>query len=303
METNSIDLSRFTERLKFYFSQDPILSSFLDENYFWSGQGMRGKLCLKVGQFFDLEDDVLLDIAAFTEFLHNASLIHDDLIDKDVERRGHPTIWAKYGKSKALLVGDLLIAKAFKIASTAGADSSVKSQWMFEISDTVSHAVRGALNELEFKIQDNDSLYDQYFKVAADKTGVLFSLPVRCLAIASQSDATILDSLSNIFSNLAVAYQIKDDQADFLGAKAGRSHSSDILNGRPNLYHLLASSDRPLSETFTAISKYQSKLIESATASSVSLPSQVQITLEKLLLPFVELKPYPASHPEISLTT
>ncbi len=301
MDRNDSVLSRLDWRLRSLFSSDPILSDFLDEDYFWSGQGIRGKICLEVGQGFEIEDNLLLDIAVFTELLHNASLIHDDLIDGDTQRRGHPALWSKYGKPKALLVGDLLIAKAFEIASLSSLDSSRKVQWVSALSKTVATAVRGAVQELDFTVENQSLVLEQYHTIAADKTGVLFSLPVRCIGIASNLEDTADHSLSKIFSNLAVAYQIKDDQADFLGFKVGREKSSDILNGRPNIYHLLASSEQPLEEIFTLISDYQNDLIIGSLQAAKALPKSVHTTLEKLLLPFVRLKPFSPTRAEIQM--
>ena len=301
MDPQTLDLGRFKQRLKYYFHQDPVLSTLVEENYFWSGRNIRGKVCLELGTFFHSNIDIILDVAAFTEFLHNASLIHDDLLDHDYQRRGHPTIWAKYGKDKALLLGDLFIAKAFTIASSAKVDSVTKSLWAFEISNTIANAVKGALNELEFRNEGSKDVFEQYFEMAAKKTGALFSLPILCLAIAAGSDITTKKCLKKIFSNLAVAYQIKDDQADFLGAKNGRTQSSDLINDRPNLYHLLASSDQSLTVTFSRISNYQNTLIESAKTSCNSLPYEVGKKLEKLLIPFVSLKPLCSSHLESPL--
>ena len=301
MDRNDSVLSRLDWRLRSLFSSDPILSDFLDEDYFWSGQGIRGKICLEVGQGFEVEDNLLLDIAVFTELLHNASLIHDDLIDGDTQRRGHPAVWSKYGKPKALLVGDLLIAKAFEIASLSSLDSLRKVEWVTALSKTVATAVRGAVHELDFTVENQSSVLEQYHIIAADKTGVLFSLPVRCIGIASNLEDTAAHSLSQIFSNLAVAYQIKDDQADFLGFKVGREKSSDILNGRPNIYHLLASSEQPLEEIFTLISDYQNDLIVGSLQAAKALPKSLQTTLEKLLLPFVRLKPFSPTRAEIQI--
>ena len=124
--------------------------SFLDEDYFWSGQGIRGKICLEVGQGFEVEDNLLLDIAVFTELLHNAD-----------PRRPHRWGYSKKRtprrlveiKPKALLVGDLLIAKAFEIASLSSLDSSRKVQWVAALSKTVATAVRGAVHELDFTVK------------------------------------------------------------------------------------------------------------------------------------------------------
>lgn len=294
MDPHFLNLSRFNKRLKNYFVKDPVLSDLLEENYFFSGQNIRTKICLEMGSSFGLDQEIVLDIATFTEFLHNASLIHDDIIDNDSERRGYPTIWKKYGGNKALLLGDLLIAKSYMIASSATTEFNIKSLWVQEISSTVATAVKGTLNELEFHNQTSKSLFEQYFAIAIEKTGVLFSLPIRCIAIAGEYDISTKDCLTKIFSKLAVAYQIKDDQADFLGSKKGRNRSSDLINGRPNIYHLLVNSKQPLSQVFTEISRYQNTLIESAIASCAFLPTRIDTKLEELLIPFVTLKPLPS---------
>ena len=139
-------LSRLQWRLGNCFCEDPILKGYVDDPYFWSGQKIRAQICLSVGKSFGLREDLLLDIASFTDLLHNASLIHDDLIDDDIERRGCETPWKKYGKNKALLLGDLLIAKSFTVSSNIKISSSINAAWALEISNCISSAVRGAFN-------------------------------------------------------------------------------------------------------------------------------------------------------------
>ena len=129
MDLTNNALGRLNRRLKDCFFNDETLRSFVDEGYFWSGQGFRGQLSMRAGTCFNLPEEHLLEIALFTELLHNASLVHDDIVDSDHERRGQETVWHKYGLSKALLVGDLLIAKAFEIASSSAIDSTIKSKW------------------------------------------------------------------------------------------------------------------------------------------------------------------------------
>ena len=297
----SLSLSRLNRRLRHHFSKDAVLCEYLDDSYFWTGQGIRGKICLETGNSFRIEDDIVLDIACFTELLHNASLIHDDIIDDDTERRGGETFWKKQGCAKALLVGDLLIAKAFEVASSVDCDPKIKTGWVGILADTVSHAVRGATTELSFFVPENECILSAYSKMAADKTGVLFSLPIRCLALVASLDEEQTASLASIFSDLAVAYQIRDDQADFLGDKLGRSHSSDILNGRPNIYHLMSTSETTEESLFSSIESHQKLLIDSAVRTSLSFPYEIQDLVEKLLLPFVRLKPYSPSRLEVPL--
>ena len=301
MDSRSSVLSRLEWRLRTIFSEDSILCDFLEEPYFWSGQGIRGKLCLHVGEMYGLGEDTLLDIASLTEFLHNASLLHDDLIDDDTERRGHPTVWKKYGRHKALLLGDLMIAKSFYLASQIKIDPVLTSLLSAELSQTVASAIRGAVRELDFAAKGKDQIFDSYQQMSAEKTGALFALPVRCIAMVAKLSNDELNALTKIFTNMAVAYQMKDDQSDYLGSKLGRLQSSDVLNGRPNLYHLLLSSGQSAEQVFNTVSASHDKLVCAAIKECDCLSVDLRTMLEELLLPFIRLRPDVSTHPQISV--
>ena len=282
-------LSRLQWRLRNCFCEDPILKDYVDDPYFWSGQKIRAKICLSVGKSFGLEEDLLLDIAAFTDLLHNASLIHDDLIDDDIERRGCETPWKKYGKNKALLLGDLLIAKSLTVSSSIRTSPSIKAAWALEISNCITCAVRGAFNELDFESNSFDDIIANYTDMSRDKTGVMCALPARCVAIASKENQICLSAITEIFTNLAIAYQIRDDQADYLGIKNGRKNLSDLKNKRPNLYHLLenAMSDEGSKEEF--IENFQKDLIARALGlAKIHIPEMSDF-FSGVIIPFITL--------------
>lgn len=294
MDLMTSALSRLEWRLKACFCSNTTLADFSEDDYFWSGQNIRGRICLELGAAYDVSEDVILDVAALTQLLHDASLIHDDLIDEDSQRRGCPAIWKKYGKSKALLIGDLLIAKAYEVASDSKVADKIKVAWTREISSAVSSAISGAVEELEFDTTETAVILDDYFRMASHKTGALFALPARCIThVVDQTDHK--DLLSKIFLNLAVAYQIKDDQSDFLGTKSGRAYSSDLKNARPNLYHMLGNTHMSTNESFSYISDYHQSLVADSIQLAESLPGQVCGTLKELLFPFIELQRSPSS--------
>ena len=302
MDLKTSALSRLKARLRACFFSDSALADFSDDPYFWSGQNIRGKICLDIGETYRLSEDTLLDIATSTQFLHDASLIHDDLIDEDTERRGYPAIWKKYGKAKALLIGDLLISKAYEIVAKSKVSAATKVVWTTEISAAVSSAVSGALAELEFDAHNQNQTLENYYRMASLKTGALFALPARCIALTANQLGDV-DHLNTIFLNLAVAYQIKDDQNDFLGNKPGRQHSSDQKNGRPNLYHILTNNGMSSEMCFDFINDYQQSLVTHSVRLTDSLPKKVCVILEELLIPFVELKPLPSSDRLLQVTT
>ena len=289
MECSLNFLSRLQWRLRNYFYEDPILKDFVEDPYFWSGQKIRAKICLAVGKSYGLDEDLLLDIAAFTDLLHNASLIHDDLIDDDAERRGYATPWKKYGKDKALLLGDLLIAKSLTVSAGVNADSDVKVAWASEISNCVTSAVRGAFKELDFVSQTSDDIISNYTQMSRDKTGVLFALPARCVAIAARKNQLCLDSITNIFTNMAIAYQIRDDQADYLGIKKGRKSLSDLKNNRPNLYYLLENSSTYDGSHQEFIEDFQKDCIEKAlNLAKLHIPEMSDF-FSAVVIPFITL--------------
>ena len=130
--------------------------------------------------------------------------------------------------------------------------------------------------------------------MASRKTGALFALPARCITYTT-NQSEHKDSLNEIFLNLAVAYQIKDDQSDFLGTKSGRVHSSDLKNARPNLYHMLENTHMSTNESFRYISDYHQSLVADSIELAESLPDQVCATLKESLFPFIELQRSPSS--------
>jgi geranylgeranyl pyrophosphate synthase len=166
--------------------------------------------------------------------------------------------------------------------------------WTSEISSAVSSAVSGAVAELEFDSHNKQLILENYYRMASRKTGALFALPARCIALTSNQPGDV-DRLNTIFLNLAVAYQIKDDQSDFLGTKSGRELSSDLKNGRPNLYHILANNGMSTDKCFDYINDYQQSLVADSVQLADSLPKQVCVILKELLIPFIELKPLPSS--------
>ena len=136
--------------------------------------------------------------------------------------------------------------------------------------------------------------------MASLKTGALFALPARCLALFAQQKIHTT-YLHKILLNMAVAYQIKDDQSDFSCIKTGRKLSSDLKNGRPNLYNLYAEYNMSSAEIFTQIQDYHDNLLAQSVKLCESMPHKVRLLLENLLFPFVRLKPIAPNDKEVSV--
>ena len=294
MKTDLDALSRVEARLKAIFRDDPTLEPFLSDEYFWGGGQMRSKVCVNLGRLFGLKYETIIDIAVFTELLHNASLIHDDIIDEDGQRRGVPAIWKEVGIPRAILIGDLLIAKSFKIASEANEKKGVRLSWVQNISLATNAAVNGAMRELNY--DTSDSNFYRYLKMAELKTGSLFSLPVNCICDAAQINPLKKEQISGAFSKFAIAYQIKDDEADFLGYKKGRIKSSDLLNGRPNIFYLTQYSISETSNNHSEIYDVHAGLVFKARSELLKVNPKISSFLDKIILPFVAMSKPPKTN-------
>ena len=144
--------------------------------------------------------------AAAIELLHNYTLVHDDLpaMDNDTERRGRPSVWAKYGEANAILVGDALQALAFKAAAMAprNAGSIVR-----ELAEQGVGVVRGQVEDIAAGEKDVDFIYRH-------KTADLFMAAAVMGALAGGGDGRAAESLRAYALNLGLAFQYEDDLLD-----------------------------------------------------------------------------------------
>ena len=198
------------------YDSDELLKLYAKDGYFSKGKNIRGKLCYIIGKHLNINPaDAITSVAKITDLLHNASLVHDDIIDGDTIRRGQPSIWNKYGIGKAILVGDYLISKSYKEVSVMGIDALSMITLNAEITKTLNDTIKGAHLELLHSNDDIDTTFNKYIEITTLKTGSLFSLPFRCLYNISEKYKLLnLKPVVDAFSNLAVAYQIKDDWSD-----------------------------------------------------------------------------------------
>lgn len=170
-------------------------------------------------------------LAAIIEFLHTATLLHDDVVDKSDMRRGRPTANANWGNSPSVLVGDFLYARAFEMLVKLG---------NFGVMESLSHATRviaeGEVMQL-MNIKNPDTSETQYMDVIKGKTAILFQASAETAAtIAGYSPEQIRD-LASYGLNLGLAFQLIDDVLDYAGdAKSlGKNIGDDLAEGKPTL--------------------------------------------------------------------
>ena len=243
MTSSLNELSCDKSQLNFLNKSDDLLNIYSSDQYFTSGKNIRGKLCNIIGKHLNIEkEEHITSISNITDYLHNASLIHDDIIDNDEVRRGQLSIWRKYGVGKAILIGDYLISKSYDEVNSMHLDDSLKMILTNEITKTLNESVKGAHLELQHSDPSLITTFNKYIEITTLKTGSLFSLPFRCLYnLTDNFNSSKSNDIIKAFYNLAVAYQIKDDWIDYKSSQDRFENNSDFINNRPNIFNVLRS--------------------------------------------------------------
>jgi geranylgeranyl pyrophosphate synthase len=173
-------------------------------------------------------------LASLIELIHLASLIHDDVIDKDLTRRGLPTINCVAGNKIAVAMGDFILSKSLEVAFV-GIDftASLHRLVVLEVVKAISDLACGEL------LQDDASTFElQYEKLASIarlKTGALFRLPCSLSIIMSGcTDTNAMECAAKMGENIGIAFQILDDNADFFIP----SKNNDFPNSRNYMYNM-----------------------------------------------------------------
>ena len=211
------------------------------------GRRFRAALALVTGQTFGLSKSSSTYVAASCELIHNASLVHDDLQDRDLLRRGIPTVWSRFGDSSAVNLGDFFISSAFEILSKTPGDELFKCKAINEFSMSIKQALAGQSREIQTRADLNLKMED-YESTARAKTGSLLSLPVKLIMILSGKKISSL-SLKSIYE-AGLAYQIQDDLSDFIGIKERGLPARDLKEGKMNALIMHYINDASSSEKY-----------------------------------------------------
>ena len=175
---------------------------------------LRATLVLASGSPLGASSSALIPAAVSIELLHLASLVHDDIIDEAVERRGVPALHVSIGRDRALVVGDLLIVAAFDVMSELriAVPAEVFARSVEALSKGAQLCCVGQLEELD---PLNHVLSEEhYLDVVEKKTGSLFSVAATLGALAAGAGDEELATLATLGTELGIAYQIRDDLRD-----------------------------------------------------------------------------------------
>ncbi|SDF32532.1 geranylgeranyl diphosphate synthase, type I [Lentzea fradiae] len=187
--------------------------------------------------------DVALPAAVAVEHLHVASLVHDDIIDGDDERRGRPSVQAHYGVAEAIVAGDALLFDLFAAVSESSAPPRVVLAVVSEFARAGVDLCRGQVLESLMTppaAGRSGSALEEYFGVAENKTGALFRAACRAGALLGGGSAEQAELLGEYGHHTGVAFQMFDDLLPYLASRSGKPDVSDAANLRPTWPVLLA---------------------------------------------------------------
>ena len=221
----------------------PDLRAALEHLLAAGGKRIRPTLGLLVGNMLGAPLEKIVTLGAAVELLHTATLVHDDLIDGSLLRRGMPTLNARWSPPATVLTGDFLFARAAKLAAETDHLPLMKL-----FSETLATIVNGELTQM-FTSRGLISR-DNYYKRIYAKTASLFEMTSRSAAMVSPASEETIESMRDFGYQIGMAFQIVDDILDFNGEQStvGKPLGSDLLNGLvtlPAIYYAEANPNDP----------------------------------------------------------
>ena len=221
----------------------PDLRAALEHLLSAGGKRVRPTLGLLVGNMLGAPLEKLVTLGAAVELLHTATLVHDDLIDGSLLRRGTPTLNARWSPPATVLTGDFLFARAAKLAADTDHLPLMKL-----FSETLATIVNGELTQM-FTSRGLVNRENYYRRIYA-KTASLFEMTSRAAAMVSPVDEDTIESMRDFGYQIGMAFQIVDDILDFTGDQnaVGKPLGSDLLNGLvtlPGIYYAEANPADP----------------------------------------------------------
>jgi octaprenyl-diphosphate synthase len=175
-------------------------------------------------------------LAAVVEFIHTATLLHDDVVDESTLRRGRPTANQNFGNPASVLVGDFLYSRAFQMMVEAGS-----MRVMQTLADATNVIAEGEVLQL-MNMHDASLNEEDYLRVIRSKTAKLFEASARLGAILAGSPATIETACADYGQALGTAFQVIDDVLDYDGnaVEMGKNLGDDLREGKATLPLILA---------------------------------------------------------------
>ena len=229
------------------------------------GKRLRPVLALLAARAFGHEGRAHVDAAVIIEFIHTATLLHDDVVDRSTMRRGSETANSIWGDEVSVLVGDFLFSRAFQLMVGMGSLPIMRL-----MADTTNAITEGEVLQLANR-HDPDTTEARYLEVVGCKTGKLFEAAARAGAVLAGRGEADERRMADFGASLGTAYQLVDDVLDYRGSAAaiGKNVGDDLADGQPTL---------PLIHAMRAGSRATARMVREAirTGDAERLPAIIE---------------------------
>ncbi|MGH3768033.1 MAG: polyprenyl synthetase family protein [Pseudonocardiaceae bacterium] len=198
------------------------------------GKAVRPALATLSAQAAGAPAQVGIPGAVAVELVHNFSLVHDDVMDGDTERRHRPTVWAIWGTTSAILTGDALLALAQEVLLDSASPHRAAAARL--LAETTRHLIRGQVQDVAFERRDDVSLAE-CLEMVSGKTGALLSASAAIGAVLAGAPAEVVNALATFGAQLGVAFQLVDDLLGIWGDPeiTGKPVFSDLRSRKKTL--------------------------------------------------------------------
>ena len=195
------------------------------------GKRLRPLLVVLAARAAGTKDSSHIPAAALIEFIHTATLLHDDVVDDSAKRRGRDTANEAFGNPASVLVGDFLYSRAFQMMATL--DSPALIRVMADATNTIA---AGEVLQL-MNSGDPDTTEIRYMEVIYRKTARLFEAGAQIAAIVARAAPDVEAALARYGKHLGIAFQLVDDALDYRGdtQELGKNVGDDLAEGKPTL--------------------------------------------------------------------
>lgn len=212
-------------------SEEPLVEDIGHHLIQAGGKRLRPILVLLSAKALGYKGDTHVELAAIIEFIHTATLLHDDVVDVSSLRRGLPTANAKWGNAPSVLVGDFLYSRSFQMMVAIGSMDIMQI-----LSNTTNIIAEGEVQQLA-NARKPDLSEAQYLNVVYKKTAALFEAACECGASISEADKNIHTTLKAYGYHLGIAFQLMDDLLDYGGESEvlGKNVGDDLAEGKMTL--------------------------------------------------------------------
>lgn len=205
-----------------------------------NGKELRPKLSILAARICSGINNLAILVSAAGQMVHNATLMHDDVVDDAKTRRGAPTVGARYTSNVAVLMGDYWLASALSLLN-----SGFNRRIIHLFSETLRLMSEGEILQME-KSYLADTSFDDYYKIIRCKTGALFVACMQGAAIAVEAKPALEEQIKEYASYLGDAFQIRDDILDYLPTvQTGKPSGLDIKERKITLPLLCALKNNP----------------------------------------------------------